>query len=92
MNSSIIRNVARKMSDCDLVHVARTLQGEVMQAISNGERGTQAHIGKIEMIDACSTELWDRGYEHGTKRDGSDLPKDIATEDGIRYQISVRVF
>lgn len=92
MTNEIIANVAAKMYDFDLMRVSRVLEAELVASIKIGERGTQAHIGRIELASACSRELWSRGYEKGRKRDGSDIPHLVCVEDGIRYQNAVMCY
>jgi hypothetical protein len=76
-------NVAATMNTADLLHVARVLNAEVEAAMAAGERGTQAHFGKIELAQACGAELVRRGIVGGVPADGSHLPVLVQWEDGV---------
>lgn len=83
---------ASSMNTADLLHVARAIEADLVAAIAAGVRGTQAHVGCLEMLAACGAELDRRGIERGTARDGADLPVLVDTEDGVRYAVAVLVF
>ena len=87
MTPEIIAKVASKQSDAALRHVRSTLEAEMLAAIAAGERGTQAHAGKLEMLAAVGAEL---------DRRGALAPPppyvEVDREDGQRISFSVRVF
>jgi hypothetical protein len=79
-------SVCARTSSWKLAHVRDSLERELHVAMSQGVNGTQAHVGMLEMLQACSDELDRRAYV-------SPPPfRDISHEDGIRYSITVRVF
>lgn len=84
------------MADIDLMRVARALNADIIAHMASGQPSSQAHIGMIEMANACSFVLVERGYHAGAKVDGSDLPVDVQYETvcGIRHKLSfaIRVF
>lgn len=49
--------VAAKTSTDDLRRIVKTIDNELIAAIDRGVRGTQAHVGQIELMEACSAEL-----------------------------------
>jgi hypothetical protein len=87
-----IKDVARTMTVTQLIHVNKVLNAELESAMLAGTRGTQAHIGMLEMAQACADELDARGYLHGRKADGSDLPRDISWIDGVKLSNAIRCF
>lgn len=103
LNTSAAQRVAMQASDCDLIDAVRSLNLELLAAFEAGERGTQAHVGKVEMVTAFASELHDRGFNtdflsdrFGRMRDGSDLPVLVQWEDGpggrIKLQTPILVF
>ena len=70
-----------------LQHVRRTLEAEGIAACERGEVGTQAHVGRLELLGAVGAELDRRGHL-------LPLPPfvDVCHEDGIRMAVTVRVF
>ena len=83
MTNTNVKSVAQTMGTCDLLHVARTLNAEVEGAMLAGVTGTQAHMGMIELAQACGPELVARGYVGGVPADGSNLPVLVQWEDGV---------
>ena len=88
MEINTVRNVAARMETHTLRHVCKTLEAEMLALIQGGlTRGTQAHVGMLEMMQACGAELDARG---------ALLPPppfvDVCVEDGIRYSMQVRVW
>lgn len=84
-----VRNVARGMSDCALLHVSGALNAQIEQAMRDGINGTHAHAGMIEMAQACADELVDRRHVKGSRGPGWH---DVQWEDGVRLSFSIRVF
>lgn len=87
MNDAI-RNVVALYGVLTLQHVRAALETELATACRDGVKMTQAHVGKIELMEACATELDKRGWLQ------IEPPPyvDICHEDGIRTSTSVRVF
>jgi hypothetical protein len=88
-----VNNIATSMSTIDLRHVRATLEIELVAAMANGISGTQAHLGQIEMMEACANELALRNAT--TAR--TDLVYEVSHEtcaDGVPVELSyaVRVF
>jgi hypothetical protein len=93
MSNTNIKNVAASMNTSDLLHVVRALNAEVGAAMVAGERGTQAHFGKIDLAQACADELLRRGIVGGVPADGSHLPVLVQWEDGeVKLSRPVLVF
>lgn len=94
MNSA--NNAAKSMTNSQLAHVAKTLADEILQHIANGGSGkvSQAWAGRLEIHQACCTELFSRGLTEGSDMDWwkRSAPVDICHEDGIRSSVTVRVF
>lgn len=90
MNSA--NKIAKTMTDYQLISVARALEAELMANMPN----SQATLGKIELMTACTDELVARGYLHGRKADGSDLPRDVSYEHAygstVRLSRAIRCF
>lgn len=57
MTNEHIANAARKMTTTDLSRVVRALESELVADIVASVVGTQAHAGKLEMLDACGREI-----------------------------------
>lgn len=83
---------ATKLNDHDLIRHARGLEQRVIAAMTRGDAGTQHHLWMIDTASAYSAELVRRGYSKGRKVDGSDIPRLVSVEDGIRYNVAVLVF
>ena len=83
MTNTNVKSVAQTMGTRDLLHVARALNAEVEGAMLAGVTGTQAHMGMIELAQACGDELVARGYVGGVPADGSNLPVLVQWEDGV---------
>ncbi len=83
-------------SDWELIHLVKTLDAEIMEAMSVTSAMSHAVMGRLEMMTACSDELVSRGYRNGVKADGSDLPVDCLAETTYgktaRLPNAVRVF
>ncbi len=76
-NSNTARAAAALDTDT-LRHIARTLNAELEADMLAGVRGTQAHIGRIELATACANELLARG--DGPKPAVVDVPHLVAYE------------
>jgi hypothetical protein len=87
-------NVAAAMTSSDIFRVSRAIESELLAAMAAGVRGTQAHVGQLELLRACTEELDRRGIvpSTGMARDGLDLPVLHDTEDGVKYSVAVLVF
>lgn len=85
-----VRRVCSAMRSADLFHVNQTLESELISATKAGVRCTQAHVGMLEMMQACADELLARGEWTAFVR--PEPPRLVCTEDGIRYQVAVLVF
>ena len=81
------QKIARATCSADLRHIRRTIEAELIALAKAGTKFTQAHVGQMELIEACGEELDLRG---------ALLPPppfvDICHEDGIRYPTTVRVY
>jgi len=53
--------IVAKMDTLTLQHVRRTIEAEMLAACAAAVRGTQAHIGQLEMLAAVGAELDARG-------------------------------
>jgi hypothetical protein len=88
METAVTRTV-KTMGSYTLRHIRRTLEAELLAEVAAGVKFTQAHVGKLEMLQAAGEELY--------ARPGDQLIDpapwiDTNTEDGIRYGIVMRVF
>ena len=101
MNTTTMTSVERiafMSSTSDLMRAVRALNADLESAMIAGVTGTHAHLGMLEMVQAFSFELTQRGYTKGVKADGSDLPWDcswIDDNDGCghaKLSNSIRVF
>ncbi len=88
--------VARSYNDADLKSICAALNADIVAHMATDKESTQAHVGMIEMAQACADVLSERGYRAGQKADGSDLPVDVMYESvcGVttRLSFSVRCF
>lgn len=82
-----VQNVVAAYDSRTLQHLRRTLELEMTQACDAGVRGTQSHVGQLEMLTAIGAELDTRGHL-------APLPAfvDLNHEDGIRFSITVRIY
>lgn len=84
MTQETIQTVVRSYGYYQLKEVQETLTRELEAAMQAGERGTQAHAGKLEMLAAIGKELSHRN---------PPVPwVEVSREDGIRHVTTVRVF
>ena len=57
MTNLNVTRTARNMSTLDLARAARALETDLAVAIARGDCGTRAHVGMLEMLAACGSEL-----------------------------------
>ena len=60
MTNTTARTIARTMTTATLIHVAKVLETELTEAFRSGIKTTQAHVGKLELLNACTDEIVDR--------------------------------
>lgn len=53
-----VQRVAIQTETLVLRHVVEAINHDIIQAMNDGVKGTQAHLGMIEMAEAFSRELW----------------------------------
>lgn len=87
--SKIISNIASNMESSDLRRVRDAIDREIVADIEAGMAGNISHAGKLELMQACSTELFRRNVESAERMAQAH---EISHEDGIRYAITIRVF
>lgn len=70
-----------------LRHVRRALESELIAFCATGQRGTQAHVGRLELLAAVGAELDHRSALH-------EPPPyvDLCVENGVRLSFQIRVF
>jgi hypothetical protein len=86
MNETIKQTV-KGFGTLTLQHVRRTIEAEMIAAMTANVKMTQAHVGQIELMTAIGAELDERGQLN-------PLPAyfDVSWEDGIKAENSIRCF
>jgi hypothetical protein len=89
MNDNAVTRTVKTMGSYTLRHIRRTLEAELLADVAADVKFTQAHVGKLEMMEAAGAELY--------SRPGNELVPPAPwiatnTEDGIRYSITMKVY
>lgn len=79
-----LQTVIAAQASKDLRQTQKALEKEMLDACSQGVKGTQAHAGKLEMLAAIGSEL--------DKRSKSASFQDVSHEGGVRFSVTVRVY
>ncbi len=57
MNTTTVRNAVAKFSTVELLQARGAIESEMLAACAAGVRGTQAHVGQLEMLGEIGAEL-----------------------------------
>lgn len=88
---SAVTNTVRTYESATLRYVRHTIEAEMIAAATACVRGTQAHVGQLELLAAIGAEL-DARNELLTPPPYVDVCKETVGDVTIRSTIQVRVY